>query len=74
MRGTASLATFLSLSLLSNGYQWPSDPVFEALEEMYTLSDGLGSSGFIGGVEPCSFSPANNRTSGRQAAAEWVRT
>ena len=73
MRGVASLVTLLSLSLLSDGYQWL-DPVYDALEDLYTVNSGLGSSNFIAGVSPCSFAPANTKTTGRQAAAEWVRT
>ncbi|KAI0317025.1 heme peroxidase [Amylostereum chailletii] len=70
---TTSLVALSSLSSLSRAYTWP-DPLYDQLEELYVTSSGFGTGGFYGGVEPCDFAPSNNRSSGRQAAAEWVRT
>ena len=63
-------ASLLSLPLLSEGYQWP-DPI-DAIEELYAVTDGLGASNVVFPITPCGFSPLS--TSGRQAAAEWIRT
>ncbi|KAI0320315.1 heme peroxidase [Amylostereum chailletii] len=70
---TTSLVALSSLSSLSKAYTWP-DPIYDAIEELYVPSSGLGSANFYGGVAPCSFAPANRASTGRQAAAEWVRT
>ena len=72
-RLAATIATLSTLPFLARAYTWP-DYIYDALEELLVPSSGLGSGGFYTGVSPCSFAPANQAQTGRQAAAEWVRT
>lgn len=53
---------------------WPSEnPAYDDIEEIYTITEGVGSSGFAVDITPCSNAPSSDLTSGRQSAAEWIR-
>jgi hypothetical protein len=74
MMRRVSLA-LLSLLVFGNSahtWTWPNAKL-DALDDIYTIVSGSGKSGLIDGVNPCGFPPGNQRDTGRQAAAEWVR-
>lgn len=74
------LLTFVATSLLlgstiQSTIIWPSpNPAYDDMEDIYTVTGGLGDSGFTFEITPCSIAPFELVNSGRQTAGEWIRT
>ena len=70
-----SLALGFSLIPLSlvHAYTWP-DPKTDEIEALFRQQTGYHSSAFIEFVQPCNLVFDGEPNSGRQTAAEWLRT
>ncbi|KAF7331557.1 Peroxidase [Mycena kentingensis (nom. inval.)] len=57
---------------VARAYVWPSP--YDFLEDGYSVATGLNAGGMMAEISTCGAAPFGGRLSGRQAAAEWIRT
>lgn len=68
------LAALLFQHATSTNVYPAANPAYDDIEDLYTLTDGLGSMGMLTEIKPCDTAPFSLVDSGRQTVAEWIRT
>lgn len=74
-RGHLLFFLFSHLLVSTLATVWPSsNPAYDDMEDVYTITGGNGDSGFTATLSSCDVATFELAFTGRQEGAEWIRT